>query len=51
MRLFLAGLGTETNSFASFPTGLAEFHEHMWAEGGVEKLPTTPQSAPTRASG
>ena len=48
MRLFLAGLGTETNSFASFPTGLAEFHEHMWAEGSVEKLPTTPQSAPTQ---
>ncbi len=39
MRLFLAGLGTETNTFASFPTGIEDFRTGMWAEGGIENLP------------
>ena len=46
MRLFIATLGTETNTFASFPTGIDDFKACMWNEGSVETLPTSPWSAP-----
>ena len=34
MRLFLATLGTETNTFASFPTGIDDFRR-LWVEDGI----------------
>lgn len=46
MRIFLATLGTETNTFASFPTGIEDFKRTLWAEDGIEKVPLTPWSAP-----
>ncbi len=46
MHLFIATLGTETNTFASFPTGLDDFKACMWSEGDIESLPTSPWSAP-----
>ena len=48
MRVFLATLGTETNTFASFPTGLDDFRRGFWTEAGIESVPTTPWSAPAK---
>src|SRR5690606_21964360 len=39
MRLFLATLGTETNTFASFPTGIDDFRRGFWVEGGIGSVP------------
>jgi len=50
-RIFTATLFTETNTFASFPTGLADYRARFWAEpeqGGIEALPHSSGSAPTR---
>ena len=47
-RVFLATLGTETNTFASFPTGLDDFKRGFWAEDGIDKVPATPWSAPAK---
>ena len=46
MRLFIATLGTETNTFASFPTGIDDFKECFWADRNVETFPASPWSAP-----
>jgi microcystin degradation protein MlrC len=48
MRVFIATLGTETNTFASFPTGLDDFKRGFWTEDGIESVPTTPWSAPAK---
>jgi microcystin degradation protein MlrC len=48
MRIFLATLGTETNTFASFPTGLDDFRRGLWAENGIGEAAPTPWSAPAR---
>jgi len=48
MRLFIATLGTETNTFASFPTGIDDFKSCMWNEGQIETLPPSPWSAPAQ---
>jgi microcystin degradation protein MlrC len=34
MRIFVAAVGTETDSFSPIPTGLASFEEYLWFEGG-----------------
>ncbi len=46
MRLFIATLGTETNTFASFPTGIDDFKSCLWTHGDIESVPTSPWSAP-----
>ena len=46
MRLFIATLGTETNTFASIPTGLADFRSQFWSEGCIETLPPSPWTVP-----
>ncbi|MDB5542284.1 MAG: microcystin degradation protein MlrC-like protein [Devosia sp.] len=46
MRLFIATLGTETNTFASFPTGLDDFKACLWAEGNIETFPASPWTSP-----
>lgn len=48
MRVFLATLGTETNTFASVPTGLDDFRRGLWEENGIAAAPPTPWSAPAR---
>jgi microcystin degradation protein MlrC len=48
MRVFLATLGTETNTFASLPTGLEDFRRGLWAENGIDEVAPTPWSAPAR---
>ena len=48
MRVFIATLGTETNTFASFPTGLDDFRRGFWTEDGIESVPTSPWSAPAK---
>lgn len=48
MRLFIATLGTETNTFASFPTGIDDFKACMWNEGSIETLPPSPWSSPAQ---
>lgn len=48
MRLFIATLGTETNTFASFPTGLDDFKACLWSEGTIETLPTSPWTGPAQ---
>lgn len=48
MRVFIATLGTETNTFASFPTGIDDFRRGFWAENGIDAVPPTPWSAPAK---
>ncbi|KKC38826.1 hypothetical protein WH87_08020 [Devosia epidermidihirudinis] len=46
MRLFIATLGTETNTFASFPTGLEDFKACLWNEGDIASAAPSPWSGP-----
>jgi microcystin degradation protein MlrC len=46
MRIFIATLGTETNTFASFPTGLDDFKACLWSEGAIETFPSSPWTGP-----
>ncbi|MDE0531522.1 MAG: M81 family metallopeptidase [Albidovulum sp.] len=48
MRIFIASLGTETSTFALFPTSVENFKRHMWTERGIEELPPSPSSAAPR---
>lgn len=48
MRLFVATLGTETNTFSYFPTGIEDFKETLWCEGDIESVPASPWSAPAQ---
>lgn len=48
MRVFLATLGTETNTFVSVPTGLDDFRRGLWAEHGIANMPPTPWSMPAK---
>ena len=48
MRLFIATLGTETNTFASFPTGLDSFQRGFWNEGDVGSVPGSPWAMPAQ---
>lgn len=48
MRVFIATLGTETNTFASFPTGIDDFRRGFWTETGIDSVATTPWSAPAK---
>lgn len=45
-RLFIATLGTETNTFASFPTGLEDFQDCFWNEGDIASATPSPWSGP-----
>lgn len=48
MKLFLAGLVTETNSFSPLPTGLASFEEGGITRGDAAAGPETYRSAPLK---
>lgn len=48
MRVFLATLGTETNTFASFPTGIEDFRRCFWFENGIAEAPPSPWAAPAQ---
>jgi microcystin degradation protein MlrC len=48
MRLFIATLGTETNTFASFPTGLDDFRRGFWNEGDIGSIPGSPWAMPAQ---
>jgi microcystin degradation protein MlrC len=48
MRVFLATMGTETNTFASFPTGLDDFRGKFWAEDGIARVVPSPWAAPAQ---
>lgn len=48
MRLFIATLGTETNTFASFPTGLDNFRNGFWNEGDIGSIPGSPWAKPAQ---
>ena len=48
MRLFIATLGTETNTFASFPTGIDDFRRGVWNEGDAGSVPANPWLMPAQ---
>ena len=48
MRVFLATLGTETNTFVASPTGIDDFKRVLWAENGIANVPATPWSMPAK---
>lgn len=48
MRVFLATLGTETNTFASFPTGIDDFRRGVWVEGDIASVPPSPWAMPAK---
>jgi microcystin degradation protein MlrC len=47
-RVFIATLGTETNTFASFPTGLDDFKRGFWTETGIDSVPASPWAGPAK---
>lgn len=47
MRVFVATFGTETNTFASFPTGIDDFRR-LWVEGNVASATPSPWVAPAQ---
>jgi microcystin degradation protein MlrC len=48
MRIFLATLGTETNTFASFPTGIDDFRRGVWVEDDIMSAPPSPWVLPAQ---
>lgn len=48
MRIFLATLGTETNTFASFPTSIEDFRRGCWVETGAMSVSRNPWIAPAQ---
>ncbi|RYE88280.1 MAG: M81 family peptidase [Hyphomicrobiales bacterium] len=48
MRVFLATLGTETNTFASVPTGIDDFRRGLWVEKGAMSIGPNPWIAPAQ---
>ncbi len=46
MRLFIAGMATETNSFSPLPTGMESFEEGLVAHGDATSQPIMPLCAP-----
>ena len=48
MRIFIATLGTETNTFASFPTGIDNFQRGFWNEGDIGRAASNPWSMPAQ---
>jgi microcystin degradation protein MlrC len=48
MRVFLATLGTETNTFASFPTGIDDFRRGVWVDGDIMAVPPSPWVLPAQ---
>jgi len=48
MRIFIATLGTETNTFASFPTGLDNFRNGFWNERDIGSIPGSPWAKPAQ---
>lgn len=46
MRIFTAGLSTETNTFSPIPTGKAAFEEGSVLDGPASEAPVSPFSAP-----
>ncbi|MGV3490300.1 MAG: M81 family metallopeptidase [Devosia sp.] len=48
MRIFIATLGTETNTFASFPTGIDDFRRGVWVDGDVGTVPPSPWVMPAQ---
>ena len=50
MRMFVAGLGTETNTFAPFPTAEQGFRETEWFPAGTHPEHATFAGAPLVAA-
>lgn len=48
MHVFIATIGTETNTFSSIPTGLGSFKNRLWQRGNVEDVPSNPWTAPAQ---
>jgi microcystin degradation protein MlrC len=48
MRVFIATLGTETNTFASFPTGLDDFKHGFWTTTGIDSVAPSPWAMPAK---
>lgn len=48
MKVFLASFGTESNTFATYPAGLADFKEGMWCEGNIANEHPSPWSGPAK---
>lgn len=48
MHVFLATLGTETNTFSSLPTGMDSFRTRLWQRGDIENAPPTASSRPAQ---
>src|SRR5690606_3795576 len=46
MKVFIAGLSTETNTFSPIPTGEAAFAEHSFIDVPATQLQPNPFSAP-----
>lgn len=48
VRLFIATFGTESNTFATYPSGQAEFFDGLWCETGITNAPVSPWSGPAK---
>jgi microcystin degradation protein MlrC len=50
MRVFAAGLGTETNTFSPLPTGMNEFRQHTYAPAGTHPTAMSMYGGPLYAA-
>lgn len=48
VKLFTATFGTESNTFATYPGGKADFLDGLWCETGICNAPVSPWSGPAK---
>ncbi|MCF6232796.1 MAG: M81 family metallopeptidase [Rhodobacteraceae bacterium] len=48
MKIFLSTFGTESNTFATYPTSLANFRRGRWSDNGIENAAAGPWSGPAK---
>lgn len=48
VKVFLATFGTESNTFATYPAGKAEFLDGLWCENGISNASQSPWSGPAK---
>ena len=48
VKLFIATFGTESNTFATYPAGKADFLDGLWCKTGISNAPVSPWSGPAK---
>lgn len=48
MKIFLATLGTESNTFATYPASTTDFRDGLWSMGNIASIAPSPWSGPAQ---